>query len=92
MGQLQPIISCFIKILIGLTVLVLAYPGCPGKEAVKRVSLCQIKFESHSLAVVYYDRQPYRSALDDSATISKQKKCTTTKNKQKTKAMFNCLL
>jgi len=48
MVQLQPIISCFIKIQIGLTVLVLAYPGCPGKEAVKWVSLCQIKFESHS--------------------------------------------
>jgi len=27
-----PIISCFIKIQIGLTFLVLAYPGCPRKE------------------------------------------------------------
>ena len=34
---LQPIISCFIKIQIGLTCLVLAYPGCPGKEAVRSV-------------------------------------------------------
>jgi len=32
--------SCFIKIQIGLTFMVLAYPGCPGKEAVKRVSVC----------------------------------------------------
>jgi len=37
----QPIIPCFIKIQIGLTFLVLAYPGCPGKEAVKRLSLWQ---------------------------------------------------
>jgi len=34
-----PIISCFIKIQIGLTFLVLAYPG-PGKEVVKQVSVC----------------------------------------------------
>jgi len=34
------IISCFIKIQIGLTFLVLAYPGYPGKKAVKRVSVC----------------------------------------------------
>jgi len=29
----------FIKIQIGLTFLVLAYPGCPGKEAVKPLSV-----------------------------------------------------
>jgi len=34
-----PIISCIIKIQIGLTFLVLAYPGYPGKEAVKQVSV-----------------------------------------------------
>ena len=34
-----PIISCFINIQFGLAFLVPAYPGCPGKEAVKRVSL-----------------------------------------------------
>jgi len=28
----HPIISCFIKIQIGLTFLVPAYPGCPEKE------------------------------------------------------------
>jgi len=32
----HPIISCFIKIHIGLTFLVPGYPGCPGKEAVRR--------------------------------------------------------
>jgi len=35
----HPIISCLIKIHIGLTYLVSAYPGCTGKEAVKRVSV-----------------------------------------------------
>ena len=34
-----PIMSCFIKIQFRLTFLVLAYPGCPGKEAVKRASV-----------------------------------------------------
>jgi len=33
----HPIISCFIKIQIGLTYLVPAYPGCPGKEAVTNI-------------------------------------------------------
>jgi len=31
----HPIVSCFIKIQNGLTILMPAYPGCPGKEAVK---------------------------------------------------------
>jgi len=38
MFQLMPllaIISCFIKIHNGFDFLVLAYPGCPGKKAVK---------------------------------------------------------
>ena len=35
-----PTISCFIKIQNGLTFLVPAYPGCPGKETIKWVSLC----------------------------------------------------
>jgi len=34
----HPAVSCFIKIQNGLTFLVPAYPDCPGKEAVKRVS------------------------------------------------------
>jgi len=36
----HPIIFCFIKIQIHLTVMVPAYPGCPGKEAVKQMSVC----------------------------------------------------
>jgi len=34
---LQPTVSCFNKIQIGFTFLVLAHPGSPGKRAVKRV-------------------------------------------------------
>ena len=33
----NPIISCLILIQTGFTFLVPAYPGCPGKEAIKRV-------------------------------------------------------
>jgi len=33
----NPIISCLIYIQTGFTFLVPAYPGCPGKKAVKRV-------------------------------------------------------
>jgi len=40
----HPIIPCFIKIQIGLTFLVPAYPGCPGKEAVKQVSCLRVAF------------------------------------------------
>jgi len=40
MAQLMPLrltVSCFSKIQIGFTFLVPAYPGSPGKRAVKRV-------------------------------------------------------
>jgi len=43
MAQLMPLpltISCFSKIQIGFTFLVPAYPGSPGKRAVKRVCVC----------------------------------------------------
>ena len=42
-AQLMPVpltVSCFSKIQIGYTFLVLAYPGRPGKRAVKRVCVC----------------------------------------------------
>ena len=46
MAQLMPPqphrLSCFIKIQIGLTFLVPAYPGCPGKETVIQASACLI--------------------------------------------------
>jgi len=35
----HPIISCFSKIQLGLTFLMPTYPGCPGKEAFKLVSV-----------------------------------------------------
>ena len=43
MAQLMPLpltVSCFSKIEIGFTFLVLAHPGRPGKRAVKRVCVC----------------------------------------------------
>ena len=36
----HPIISCSIKIQMGLTYLVPSYPGCPGQEALKQMSVC----------------------------------------------------
>ena len=42
-AQLMPLllaVSCFSKIQIGFTFLVLAHPGSPGKGAVKRVCVC----------------------------------------------------
>jgi len=50
----HPIISCFIKIQIGLTFLVPAYSGCPGKEAIKWVSVCVISdtFNTSNVASV----------------------------------------
>ena len=43
MAQLMPLpltVSCFSKIQIAFTFLVLAHPGSPGKRAVKRVCAC----------------------------------------------------
>ena len=43
MAQLMPLlltVSCFSKIQIGFTFLVVAHPGSPGKRAVKRVCVC----------------------------------------------------
>ena len=40
MAQLPLTVSCFSKIQIGFTFLVLADPGSPGKRAVKRVCVC----------------------------------------------------
>ena len=36
----NPIISCLIYTQTGFTFLVPTYPGCPGKEAIKRVCSC----------------------------------------------------
>ena len=42
-AQLMPLpltVSCFSKIQIGFTFLVLVHPGSPGKRAIKRVCVC----------------------------------------------------
>jgi len=44
-AQLMPLpftVSCFSKIQIGFTFLVLAHPGSPGKRAVKQVCVCLV--------------------------------------------------
>ena len=45
MHMVQPMplpltVSCFTKIQIGFTFLVLAHPGSPGQRAIKRVCVC----------------------------------------------------
>ena len=48
MAQLMPrplTVSCFSKMQIGFTFLVLAYPGSPGKRAVKWVCVCVIRVQ-----------------------------------------------
>jgi len=47
MAQLMPLpltVSCFSKIQIGITFLVLAYLGSPRQRAVKRVCVCVILY------------------------------------------------
>ena len=48
-AQLMPLpltVSCFGKIQIGLTFLVSAHPGCPGKRAVKQCVCVTIVFSN----------------------------------------------
>jgi len=48
MTQLMPLpltVSCFSRIQIGFTFLVVAHPGSPGKRAVKRVCVCVSPFK-----------------------------------------------
>jgi len=45
LSQLMPLpltVSCFSKIQIGFTFLVLAHPGRPGQRAVKRMCVCVV--------------------------------------------------
>jgi len=51
---LPPIVSCFIKIQIGLAFLVLAYPDYPGKEAIKW-GLCLVDWRRHCHAQLISD-------------------------------------
>jgi len=59
MAQLMPLlltVSCFSKIQIGLTFLVLAHPGSPGKRAVKQVCVCVFKRSSKTLFIQCFMR------------------------------------
>jgi len=49
--QCHLIISCFVRIQIGLTFLVAAHPGCPGKETAKRVSVSLVFLVNMGLPV-----------------------------------------
>jgi len=40
MGVVTSLHSCFSKIQIGFSFLVLAHPGSPGQRAIKRVCVC----------------------------------------------------
>ena len=57
MAQLMPLpltVSCSSKIQIGFTFLVLAYPGSPGKRAVKWVFAC-VCVSSRKCVLQYFD-------------------------------------
>jgi len=59
MAQLMPLpltVSCSSKIQIGFTFLVPAYPGCPGKDAVKW------------LLLLLYQQYPYKYSTNATAT------------------------
>ena len=62
-AQLMPLpltVSCFSKFQIGFTFLVLAFPGSPGKRAVKRVCVC-VCFQLTPFAPMC--GRPWRAAL-----------------------------
>jgi len=57
MAQLMPLpltVSCFSKTQIGFTFLVPAYPGSPGKRAVKRVCVCVCVLQLHDINFFSY--------------------------------------
>ena len=56
MAQQMPLpltVSCFSKIQIGFTFLVLAHPGSPGQRAIKRVCVCVCVFRSLYVNMIY---------------------------------------
>ena len=58
MAQLMPLpltVSCFSKIEIGFTFLVLAHPGSPRKRAVKRGCVCGIHLGRFDSITGYLD-------------------------------------
>jgi len=56
MAQLMPLlltVSCFSKIQIGFTFLVLAHLGSPGQRAVKRVCVC-VTIKNEKTLFIYH--------------------------------------
>ena len=49
-------VSCFTKIQIGFTFLVLAHPGSPGQRAIKRVCVCVRVLEVKILQQKYLEK------------------------------------
>jgi len=74
MAQLMPLpltVSCSSKIQIGFTFLVPAYPGCPGKEAVKWLcSSSSLEFDS---SVYHVDSSFFE--LNFQSPVNGGKKC-----------------
>ena len=57
MAQLMPLpltVSCFSKIQISFTFLVLAHPGSPGQRAVRRVYVCIYYYQFVHLKLRYH--------------------------------------
>jgi len=57
-AQLMPLpltVSCFSKIQIGFAFLIPAYPGSPGKRAVKWVCVCVVAISKGMWAVKLYN-------------------------------------
>jgi len=86
MAQLMPLplaVSCFSKIQIGFTFLVLARPGSHGQRAVKRLCVCvcvcvePIEYDTIRDAILTCARKPTRVSLiyrtETTTTIVKQK-------------------
>ena len=66
------IVSCFIKIQIGLAFLVPTYTGCPGKQADKRV-LVYLRYrctDANSIAIDYFRCYELRESLSDTALLA----------------------
>ena len=83
LAQLMPLpltVSCFSKIQIGFTFLVLAHPGSPGQRAVKRVCVCVCVVDTEIVRecvtrplLETTDRLP--SALNDDVVLSAGRRC-----------------
>jgi len=72
----HPIISCFIKIQNGYTFLMLAYPDCPEKQAIK----CRDVTES---AKIWIRQMWKKTAAKKSTALYSIQSCTSTRNRPK---------